>query len=328
VCHGQLAPPTPEQRRQATLERYAEQRASFGFRSDLPHVEELIRRDVWEYDVGYIPVTPAENRYLRLRDRLEASLKRLVRYPRNLGTVEVRYSERQLRRLANRIGRDRREHEAAGFDLSSWGPDIDSNTVRVELITSRGDHAEYFASRYGPVTTDVIATEPTIARCEDAQGYEISADGMRLTVGWSSSGDAKPGGVELREYDDRVEVGVVARLPSGGWTDDDVGYTSEVTLSGPLGDRAVIDLADGRRLRQKGPSPGEPPCPPEPPPGTMLDELVAARADMGLRNGRAFVRRLLRRDRRYTEAEQPFVAAWGAARVPPPARGLLRAPPR
>ena len=142
------------------------------------------------------------------------------------------------------------------------------------------------------------------------EGYEIAGDGMRLVLGWSSSGDAKPDHVELREYPDRVEVGVVERLPSGGWTDDLVGYSSEVTLSAPLGDRAVIDAADGRRLRQRGPSPGEPPCPRQPPPGTLLDELVASRGDMGLRNGRAFVRRLLRRERRYTETEEPFVAAW------------------
>jgi hypothetical protein len=239
-----------------------------------------------------------------------ATLTRLVPYPDNLRTVEVRYSERELRRLAGRIRRDLREHEAVGFDLSSWGPDLDTNTVRIELITTRTDHAEYFAARYGPVTTQVIATEPTIAMCTQAEGFEISGDGMRLTLGWSSSGDAKPGGVELREYEDRVEVGVVERLPSDGWTDDDVGYTSEVALSAPLGDRAVIDAGDGRRLRQRGPSPGEPPCPPDPPPGTMVEELVAARGDMGLRNDRAFVRRLLRRERRYTPAEVPFVDAW------------------
>ena len=53
------------------MESYAIQRAEFGFRADLPYVRELIKRGVWEYDVGYIPVTPEENKYLKRRDELE-----------------------------------------------------------------------------------------------------------------------------------------------------------------------------------------------------------------------------------------------------------------
>jgi alpha-lytic protease prodomain-containing protein len=352
VCHGQLAPPTKAERRQAALENYAEQRASFGFRSDLPYVEELIRRGVWEYDVGYIPVTPAENRYLRLRDRLglggrayrylrkrrdlsggisveddwprgpyllvrltrdraahEANLKRLARFPRNLRTVEVRYSERQLRRVADRIDPDLDELKAEGFDVASWGLDISTNSVVVDLITTRTDHAEYFAARYGPVTTEVIATEPTFAQCVDAGRYEIADGGSTLVLHWGSSGDAEPGGVELREYPDRVEVGVVERLPSGGWTDDLVGYTSRVALSAPLGERAVVDAADGERMRQSGPSPGEPACPRERE-HSSVDEWVSIRREMGMRHDRAFVRRVLRGGSPYTKAEEPYVAAW------------------
>ena len=188
VCHGQHAPLTFEEKRQGALEYYAETRASFGFRSDLPYVQELIRRNRWEYDVGDFPATKAENRYLRLRDRARhhAALRRIARFPDNLRTIRVRRSERQLRRLAHRIGRDDRELRAAGFQLSSWGADIVSNTVEVELITARTDHAEYFARRYGPVTTNVIATEPTRLECSEADAYEISPDGNGLVLHWGS----------------------------------------------------------------------------------------------------------------------------------------------
>ncbi len=350
VCHGQHAPLTPEQKRQAELEYYADQRASFGFRSDIPYIEELIRRGVWEYDVGDIPVTAAENRYLRLRDRLElgrrasrylrarrdlsggisieddwprepyllvrltrnrarheAALRRRARFPDNLRTVEVARSERQLNRLANRIGRDDRELDAAGFQLSAWGAEIDSNAVEVELITARTDHAEYFAQRYGPVTTKVIATEPTQLECADAKRYEIADGGTALILHWGSSGQAEPAGVELREYPDRVEVGVVERLPSGGYTLDLRSYTSRVALSAPLGDRAVIDAADVERLRQRGPSPGEPPCP-RTRPQSNLELHIAERRRVGLRHDRAYVRRMIRRPLPFTEAEQAFLA--------------------
>jgi hypothetical protein len=73
VCHGQLAPKPPDP--QAVLKAYAAQRASFGFRHDLKYVKLLVKRGVREYDVGYIPVTHAENRYLKLRDELTLGAK-------------------------------------------------------------------------------------------------------------------------------------------------------------------------------------------------------------------------------------------------------------
>ncbi len=338
VCHGQYAPLTPEQERQAALEDYAEQRASFGFRSDIPYIEELIRRGVWEYDVGYIPVTPAENRYLRLHDRLELGgrasrylhrrpdlsggvsieeawpgepyllvrltrdravheriLRRLARFPRNLRTVEVRYSERQLNRVANRVGRDWRKLKAEGFDLQGWGADIVANTAEVELITRRTDHAEYFAQRYGPVTTKVIATEPTRLDCASAGNYGVSGTGRSLVLRWGTGGGAEIETVELAEHADRVEVGIVERVPNGARTLELRFMSRRVALSAPLGDRAVIDAATGLRLRQIGPSPGEPPCP-RPARWTVLEAEIAERRRNGLPHGRAYVRRMIRRE--------------------------------
>src|SRR5690349_10473116 len=78
LCIGQSVPkppPTPAEKEQADLEDWARTRAEFGFRHDLPYVKELVRRGVWEYDVGYIPVTPKENVYLKLRDELDLGPK-------------------------------------------------------------------------------------------------------------------------------------------------------------------------------------------------------------------------------------------------------------
>src|SRR3954452_20902250 len=74
LCIGQgvpKPPPTAAEKRQAELKDWARQRAEFGFRHDLAYVRKLVKRGVWEYDVGYIPVTPQENQYLKLRDELE-----------------------------------------------------------------------------------------------------------------------------------------------------------------------------------------------------------------------------------------------------------------
>lgn len=83
----QPAPPRPTR-----VEQYMADRRRFGFRSDKAYVKKLIRRGVWEYDVGYIPVTPRENRYLRLRDRLRLgrAVARYLRHHPNLsGGVSV-----------------------------------------------------------------------------------------------------------------------------------------------------------------------------------------------------------------------------------------------
>ena len=360
ICHGELAPKTAAEEEQALIEGYMAQRAEFGFRSDEAYVRELIRRGVWEYDVGYIPVTPEENEYLRLRDKLdlgrkaqrylnrrkdlfaglsieddwprepyllvrltrdrashEYNLKRLARYPDNLRTVQVLFSMRELRRVQNRISDDWEALKAAGFDMTTVGVDIDTNTVEVELITKRTDGAAYFKSRYGPVTVVVIASEPDALECEQANYYSVSRDGTGLTVFWQRSGSAKSERIDVVEHDDRVEVGVVDRVPNGPITADAELDHRRVRLSRPLGDRAVIDLADGRRLLQYGPDPGEPPCPARDKPPSLLEESIAYRREVGLPHGRAYVRRMLRSKESFTKAERRYLAIRDALEFQP-----------
>src|SRR5688500_14809133 len=78
--------PQPEPPRQSRIERYMADRARLGFRADRAYVRKLVRKDTWESDVGWIPVTPREDAYLQLRDRLRLGAKtdRYLRRHRDL----------------------------------------------------------------------------------------------------------------------------------------------------------------------------------------------------------------------------------------------------
>jgi hypothetical protein len=293
-------PVTPDERRYLWL------RARLGI--DPPVYQYLLRRrnvdggmsveDGWPGD-PYILV-----RLTRDRAAHDANLLRLTRFPEHLRTARVRYSVAELDRIARRVQRDRRE--AAGFELgANLVPDLATNTVRVRLITARTDHAEYFAQRYGPVTTEVIATEPTSLECAEAGRYRISSTGRGLVLRWQSRDVATFARVDVVELADRVEVGIVERVRNSAGNYEDRSDRTRVALRAPLGDRAVIDTASGRRIRQLGPSPGEPACPPLLP-TNRLDALVDGRTRAGPPR-RAVVRRRLRRGVEYTRAERRYL---------------------
>jgi hypothetical protein len=203
VRHGQLS---AAGKQQAARETYASRRALFGFRSDLEYVREL----VLQWPPGSYPYSfPAVNagvtvvngwpgdpnilvRLTRDRAAHEANLRRLTRFPEYLRTGEARYSLRQLRRIVARVHRDFDELKAAGFVYSAPETHVASSSVRVRLVTRRTDHAEYFAQRYGPVTTEIIATEPTSLACAEADRYEISATGRSLVLHYMGRQDGKP----------------------------------------------------------------------------------------------------------------------------------------
>jgi hypothetical protein len=70
----------------------------------------------------------------------------------------------------------------------------------------------YFALRYGPVTTEVIATEPTSLECAEAGRYRISSTGRGLLLRWQSRDIETFERVDVVEHADRVEVGIVERV--------------------------------------------------------------------------------------------------------------------
>jgi hypothetical protein len=353
LCHGQFAPkpePSQAEKELAALKDYARQRAEFGFRHDLAYVRKLVKAGVWEYDVGYIPVTPAENRYLKLRDELElgvraerylrahadvdggvavhddwphepylmlhftrdvaqhlAAVRALARYPDNLRAVRVPYSERTLKKTADRVWKDQKALLKAGFDLQDTG--IGEATLGIGVITTRKDATAYFRKRYkvSAIHVEVEATVASQLSCAESSGYEIAPDGMSLTIHYSTGGSAKKSHVELTEFADHIEVGTVERTFNGPNTDDLRGETVTVTLASPLGARAVIDAANGKRLRQIGPSPGDPPCP-EKPEQTPLENAIERRIQSGLPADPAYVQQRINSRSYYTPAEERWLA--------------------
>ncbi|RKQ90960.1 hypothetical protein C8N24_0776 [Solirubrobacter pauli] len=354
VCVGQSLPkppPTEAEKEQSNLENWAAQRAEFGFRADIPYVKELVRRGVWEYDVGYIPVTPAENRYLRLRDRLElgpraerylrahrdvdagvsveddwprepylllhfkrdvakhlAAVRRVARFPRNLRAERVRYSDRDLRKVADKLWKDSKALEAEGFYLTGTGHAADG-FLRVDLITKRTDFKAYFAERYGDMLRiEVEATEPYGFQCTASGSYRVAADGMSVTVSYETGGGNERARVEVTEFPDRVEVGLVEKVYNGPNTADLRYETYAAPLAAPLGDRPVVDAFNRRTLRQVGARPGQPPCPAGTGERTRLEEAIADRSRFGMRADAGYVQALLRRGSPYTKAEARWVA--------------------
>jgi hypothetical protein len=287
--------PEPEPRRRPALESHMAARARFGFRADKAYVRMLIRKDMWESDVGWIPVTPREDAYLRLRDRLRLgaranrylrrhrelsggisieddwprgpymlvrltrdrkrhtiALRRLARYPENLRTTSVALSYRQLRRLQNRISFE--AHTADGFHVVTTAPATVRNAVRIELITARTDHREYFTARYGPhVRTKVIARTLTSPSCGDLFGW-LPGDGpAQVVLVFEAGGGTVADHAEVVEHADRVEVALVVQEPNGPRTADSSAERFTVTLAAPLGDRRIIDVQTGKRLRRYHP---------------------------------------------------------------------------
>ena len=105
--------PQPQVERQSRIEQFMEDRRRFGFRSDRAYVRKLVRRGMWEYDVGYMPATPRENRYLRLRDRLELgerAQRYLARRPNLSGGTSIEYDWPRGPYILVRLTRDRAKH--------------------------------------------------------------------------------------------------------------------------------------------------------------------------------------------------------------------------
>jgi hypothetical protein len=161
--------------------------------------------------------------------------------------------------VRERIFAELDELAAEGFHVKTGS--IDGGRVRIELITERDDHGQYFRERYGPVDTEVIATELESIERTAARGYR--ADGPSLTLFYDTGGGARLERVDVEEGADRVDVAIVQRVPNGPRTLELAIVEETVQLERPLGDRAVVDAATGRRVR-----PCErPPCDDVPPSG-------------------------------------------------------------
>jgi hypothetical protein len=281
VCHGQLAPPTPveqamEFRRAFGLPsgrahvrrvqrsgarrddqgfaftrrewRYWNQRSRVEF-SDKRAVERyLARRPALSAGISIEDDWPRRP-YLQVRvtrapERHERALRRRFRY--RLEVVGVLYPSAELRAVQDRITADWDALEAEGFDIQGIGADPEANRVEVSMITARTDHEAYFQSRYGPTVRTFAVPSGDRLECADLDDVRVSSTGRSLVLLWTySSGEALET-VELTEHPDRVEVGIVQRVPFFGGPDDAHTGRTRVQLSAPLRGRRVIDAATGR----------------------------------------------------------------------------------
>jgi hypothetical protein len=260
-------------------------------------------RDDWPrgaYVAVFIADDPARHR---------AAIKRLAASPRFTRVVRVRYSDRELERVRDRIDRDEARLRRAGFTAAYSETEAGTDRVDVTVITRRTDAAAYFKRRYGPmVRTIVIARSRSLEGCVDVDRFEIAPDGLTLTLSWSNAGP--PERFEVSERADRVVIGVVERVRVDEGFGEESG-SGEVKLGAPLGDRAVYDANDGSRMLQSGPSPGAPPCPAPREQLTPIEQAVLERERYGMNTDPAYVQSLLDDDRTYTEHERRWLKSVG-----------------
>jgi hypothetical protein len=276
VCHGQLAPPTP-------VEEAMEFRRKFGLRDDRGFVRRLQRSDARRDDQGYaftrrewrywnqrgrieLSDKRAVDRYLARRPGLsgglsiaddwprrpylrvlvtrdpevhERALRRRYRY--RLEVVAVQYPSAELRAIEERIAADDEALTADGFDVQSSL--IEDNRIYVQMFSTRTDHQAYFEARYGPSVTTFAAPDDERLECAKLDGYRVSSTGQSLVLLWTYSSGEELETVELTEHADRVEIGIVQRVPYFGGPDDALPGRTRVQLAQPLGDRRVVDAA-------------------------------------------------------------------------------------
>jgi hypothetical protein len=279
VCHGQLAPPTP-------VERAMAYRRQFGLPSGRAYVRRVQRSGGRRDDQGfaftwrewrhwnqryrvefsdmrrvhrYLARRPGLSGGLSIEDdwprrpylqvlvtrdpeRHERALRRRYRY--RLEAVAVQYPAAELRAIEEQIAADDEALTAEGFDVQSAV--VEDNRVFVQMVSAHPDHQQVFTERYGPAVVTFAAPDDERTACDELDAVRVSSTGRSLVLLWTFSSGEELSHVELTEHPDRVEVGIVQRVPYFGGPNDARPGRTRVPLSQPLGDRRVIDAATGR----------------------------------------------------------------------------------
>ena len=174
AAHGEVSTPAqerfcpePEPPRQPAIERHMADRAGFGFRADRAYVRMLIRKDMWESDVGWIPVTRREDAYLRLRDRLRlgARAHRYLRRHRDLsGGISIEDDWPREPYILVRLTRDRKRHAIALRRLARFPDNLRTRSVALSYRQLRmlQDQISFEAHRADGF--HVMGTAPEIDR--------------------------------------------------------------------------------------------------------------------------------------------------------------------
>jgi hypothetical protein len=162
-------------------------------------------------------------------------------YPFRFKLERVRFNERELTRVAKAIDSD--ALEAEGIHVISYG--VGSEAVELDVATTRPDVQDVVTRMYGPgVKVTVRGPTPTVLVCGSAESFTVSPDGRTLTVYFRDSGSITPKEIEVVEDAGEVRIGVVVESPYI-LTADSQGYSLEVSLASPLGERVVKNIRNG-----------------------------------------------------------------------------------
>lgn len=148
----------------------------------------------------------------------------------------VRWSLAQLNAVTNQIDRDFSMWAQHGINLTTWGPDIQSNTVTVSIDPYRSEYAAQLVDTYGAEVTVLqtpISAVASDSRTDDHPPYWFGADslsksenGNRLCTSWFAASGPQLGNVVM----------TAGHCGSHHWwvADESVGTTSHLVFSGNI----------------------------------------------------------------------------------------------
>ncbi|MBI2170000.1 MAG: hypothetical protein HYU28_10970, partial [Actinobacteria bacterium] len=104
-------------------------------------------------------------------------------YAGQLDVVSVDHTLDELAVLTDRIDADSARLLALGIDLAAWGPDLDSNTVEVQVEGLEFWQAAELVGRYGVGWVTVVEGQRgTLARCDSRQYCPTLRAGLELEL--------------------------------------------------------------------------------------------------------------------------------------------------
>jgi hypothetical protein len=167
--------------------------------------------------------------------------------------VPVARTERELEAVMDRLDRDHDELEALGIRMDAFGPDVVENVVVVDALVDHPDRARrLLAERYGDAVRASLATPDQLVEAVAWQLYDEPEPG-HVTVRYAANAAYVLERVDVDETADAIRITVHERAPGVVSTLAGTTRTATVELSGPVGDRPVIDGATGRR-RDRAPT--------------------------------------------------------------------------
>lgn len=184
-------------------------------------------------------------------DRCEEQLVRLRRaapHPEAVKVVPARYTLAELECVADRIGGERVQRGPGDPEVVSVAIYENTNTVCVEVIADDVERTRrQLIARFGEaLEVEVVGSITTEVEVVPWSRYEPDADGRALTLYYGTNGFYTFERTWSEETDREVVVAVEERVPVGPVKLPGANRTARVELASPLGERRVVDAADGR----------------------------------------------------------------------------------